>query len=1398
MVFLWAKVSKFCPGLKPLAPFSGRLRRPARLPDIIFSDRGSFPSGPDSAGYWATWTAPHLFFDLGVDASGGGSETKLQEGPDQVTDAVAQLWSPPGWTVRSVCLSHAETGGGTSGRWTFFIWYPPGHPWCEPAIWEPRNGTPLLCCVNDRVRSTPHLGTRPVREVGVRVEWVDGLAMDSGLFPASSPSARVLVESSGSPTGYGSWVLSAHELGDLWDVPILFLDALRDEEVMALMRGLWRTPPSWLLHTGADVLLTAGFRGGSTGRDQSAARRLPGPRPRTDTELGILPDMKQQRRDAVLNVQAAAAEAAVGLACSANEVIKGDTQKADNAAVPDQLWLRAFVLGYGKDATSLRQHLDALKFKAGGTTVLKNPPAGEDPHAGWLLHNKPPMGWRGSLAGFRIFGLRHWRRLVTQGYQRWRAANVRLPLTNPSALVQYRMEWRSGVTQPVYAWTRAGRQSYRAEWRAMRATTDGKATVEAGLDAIFRCADATWFEWPKGSAILFWNWGPEYQREVRDGQPHFMTRALETPFLRKQAKARDAEQHELMRAKVVQVRQRGYISTGEVVSGTHYFCVTKGTTDIRMVYNGTSCGLNACLHAPRYGLLQVKHTLRALREGYYQCDLDVGEQFLNYKLHDNLRQLSGVDIREVRSRDPVDESWEVSRPGNWERWERNWMGLRDSPYRSLQWQVRLKIEVYGDRHDRTNPFHWEKVVMNLPGSTGYRASLPWVMKVRWDGELAAEVFVYVDDGRPTGPTEYLAWQAARAYGAGCTRRGVQDASRKRTSPSQTPGPWAGTVTHTDQGRICGTVSQEKWEKTKRLIAEMATMMECKHLPLGRLLQIRGFMMYVVRTYPWINPYMKGLHLTIDSWRPFRGADGFKLRGKELENALACGVDDGLPCRRNDDDDNEPPRDTVAGEGGEPPMEVKPVPRFLDDLVYLQDLVKPETPPRQLYCAKHPSALFVIGDASGKAKGAVVVTQFGLDYESGVWSQLWRKKSSNVREAENLTDRLERLASDVGRNVAERVEELNTTQALADHEVFVLTDNSAFEGAYYKGHSTSKELSDIVFRLYKAQRDGGLILHVLHISGKRMKASGVDGLSRGDHTEGMMGGEDPMSYLPFHLGADTRSQGRVGKWIRSWWRMEDRAVGQGLGQDWGNLPLEEIGSDNMFELKDVKAARLWMLPPAAMEVAIELLWEDRLAHPQWPHVFCVPRLMTHMWRRDLGKNADILFVVPVGVPFWGADQFEPLIVVIVFPLAHVRNYTGPWEIKGTDLGLRYEHALGEGFKRSGTRPGRGSEGGGGKARGTEGCAGDPGQLHVMDGPLPGVFDDPEAGSRALLRELLAEAGKFPPVQGCLVREVLPRGGERQLPQAGRPPKRLRSGGGPHLYTEPVPLRPGGRPPDGCPL
>ena len=84
------------------------------------------------------------------------------------------------------------------------------------------------------------------------------------------------------------------------------------------------------------------------------------------------------------------------------------------------------------------------------------------------------------------------------------------------------------------------------------------------------------------------------------------------------------------------------------------------------------------------------------------------------------------------------------------------MGLRDSPYRSLQWQVRLKLVAYGDRRDLANSFHWDHVQLNLSGSPGYQADLPWVMKVRADGTIAAEIFVYVDDGRAIGHSGEMA------------------------------------------------------------------------------------------------------------------------------------------------------------------------------------------------------------------------------------------------------------------------------------------------------------------------------------------------------------------------------------------------------------------------------------------------------------------------------------------------------------------------------------------------------------------------------------------------------------------------------------------------------------------
>ena len=82
-----------------------------------------------------------------------------------------------------------------------------------------------------------------------------------------------------------------------------------------------------------------------------------------------------------------------------------------------------------------------------------------------------------------------------------------------------------------------------------------------------------------------------------------------------------------MKNKVEKVRKRLYIEPEKILSLTHMFYVHKGLNDIRMVYNGTSCGLNLALWATHFGLPIVQHTIHALLPGYSQYDMGMGEIF---------------------------------------------------------------------------------------------------------------------------------------------------------------------------------------------------------------------------------------------------------------------------------------------------------------------------------------------------------------------------------------------------------------------------------------------------------------------------------------------------------------------------------------------------------------------------------------------------------------------------------------------------------------------------------------------------------------------------------------------------------------------------------------------------
>ena len=51
------------------------------------------------------------------------------------------------------------------------------------------------------------------------------------------------------------------------------------------------------------------------------------------------------------------------------------------------------------------------------------------------------------------------------------------------------------------------------------------------------------------------------------------------------------------------------------------------------------------------------------------------------------------------------------------------------------------------------------------------------------------------------------------------------------------------------------------------------------VPHKRLECIRGFLIYVVRTFKWMIPYLNVIHLTIDRWREGRDKDFYKIKSQ---------------------------------------------------------------------------------------------------------------------------------------------------------------------------------------------------------------------------------------------------------------------------------------------------------------------------------------------------------------------------------------------------------------------------------------------------------------------------------------------------------------------------------------
>jgi len=370
--------------------------------------------------------------------------------------------------------------------------------------------------------------------------------------------------------------------------------------------------------------------------------------------------------------------------------------------------------------------------------------------------------------------------------------------------------------------------------------------------------------------------------------------------------------------------------------------------------------------------------------------------------------------------------------------------------------------------------------------------------------------------------------------------------------------------------------------------------------------------------------MKGFHLSEDAWRKDRDPDGWKAR---LETYLETDID---PSDQAEMIEHiEDPR---------APDYVEPVPRLREDVRILRIFFSPPSPVQVIARPVEGSSLVVYGggDASGEGFGGQL-RQKGMRplLRRGFWCPADADNSSNWRELRNLIDT---LAEDVRHG------------RLAGREVWLATDNSTAAFAYHKVTSSSKKLHEMITELRMLTIRGNFILHIYHIAGTRMIASGIDALSRGElHVDAL---ERSMTTLmPLHLSPITRSP-QLKQWLSTW---IGHAMKIAEPADW----FHQAQQSGLYQ-RESPTFWVWDLPPAAALDALEELGNGRLKrHELLTGVVIVPHLLSTEWFRRFTRTVDLYFTIPAGgIPEWDDSMYESLTIGLYLPLFRCE----PWDWK----------------------------------------------------------------------------------------------------------------------------------------
>ena len=783
-------------------------------------------------------------------------------------------------------------------------------------------------------------------------------------------------------------------------------------------------------------------------------------------------------------------------------------------------------------------------------------------------------------------------------------------------------------------------------------------------DCIARAAGSDYWDWHRGSRLFFWRFPEEggWRKDARDGVEfwHLTEPPTGLHFRNIPASSREAELQ--IRTKVFQLCFRWYLEHGNPDLVTPRFSVEKvadeagNVLDIRAVWDAKRNGLNATLWSPRFSnpTTQDAEDLAVkwldvpvgeyLRRGSppqdytqeqdlflksFSWDHDVAQQFNNFRMHKKERHSHGVRFIHTRNDgSPEPETILQCCVLNF--------GCLCSPYVAVQGEERIMELCEGDPSDTSNPFQYHECWLNLPTSREYDPSLPRVLLLRADGELANRKVTFVDDihggSRGRLASDASVKEPPRVLAMKMNHKGNQCAGRKFGPPTLSPRPWNGAMIHTDSPHPVKGTTAKKWNRGRSGLAwvwrESELPEDCDD-PIGyidslghweafldtaELRRIAGLWIHLTELYTEGRCFLKGFFNAIEAFRPDRDADGWRMEISQDE-AYELELFDG----------------TRAEAGGEYPALTRVTYQLVLHVHALRRLFDTDEPRVSPIRPQEKNMVrYACGDASAEGFGqAMQYPELIVDERDGLWLPEISEKSSNLREALNIANHLEQ----------------DIRMGLHDGcEIWQATDNAVWCAVCNKGMSSVRHLFDLLVKIKVLCYEHEVFYHCFHISGDRMIATGVDGLSRGDKEAGITLGFDLRDFLPLDTSAFDYPGNELEEWCKSW-----------MGEDY-SPPAKPI---DWFRKAQMPGVHVMAPPPAAALIALKEVARARHKRPrEVTYVILIPRLLyQEEWRSRFQKEVDVWFNLSTG-KYWPHSAYEPLLVGISFPLYRTR----PWLLR----------------------------------------------------------------------------------------------------------------------------------------